>query len=73
MAEFVNLEWWLLMRLRIKCNVCKLQMFKLIRMGILLIKRRLLSAKYMTVREMLLMTLKQLVSIISQTKMEIHS
>ena len=73
MAEFVNLEWWLLMRLRIKCNVCKLRMFKLIRMGMHLIKRRLLSAKYMTVREMLLMTLKQLASIISQTKMEIHS
>jgi hypothetical protein len=73
MAEFVNQEWWLLMRLRIKCNVCKLRMYKLIRMGMRLIKRRLLSAKYMTVREMLLMTLKQLVSIISQTKMEIHS
>jgi len=73
MAEFVNQEWLLLPRLTIKCSVSKLPMFKLIRMDIPLTKRRLLSAKYMTVKEMLLMTLKQLASIISQTQMAIHS
>ena len=73
MAAFANQEWFLFLRLIVKCNVCKLPMFRLIRMHMLPTKNSLMNAKYTMEKEMLSMTLKQLASIISLTQKAIHN
>jgi hypothetical protein len=73
MAAFANQEWFLFLRQKVECNVCKLPMFRLIRMHMPLTKNSLMSAKYMMEKEMLSMTLKQLASIISLTQKATHN